>query len=317
MKKLLTISMCILGLFASDLARAQEFNLTPYSQYLVENPFVISPAYAGVGDIDRLRLSGVAQWLGLKNAPNTQTLSYDTRIDEKSGAGIILYNDKNGNTKQIGAQLSYAYHLTLDEGNDQYLSMGLSYKFNHFKIETGNFDDGSGGGFDDPNVGASQGTSNHNFEVGMLYRIERFFVSFNASNILNKSLKIFDESEPIKLRNYYLYAGYVFESGNREIEYEPSLYFKYFEGDNRSITDLNFKARKYLDDGYVWVGLNGRFINDRSFEPASLSPLLGLKKKDFYVGYGFQWNINDASAFNNAGTHLITLGYDFDRYGRR
>ena len=39
-----------------------------------------------------------------------------------------------------------------------------------------------------------------------------------------------------------------------------------------------------------------------------------LNKKDFYVGYGFQLNINEASEFNTNGTHLLTLGYNFDTY---
>ncbi|MDH5413381.1 MAG: type IX secretion system membrane protein PorP/SprF [Flavobacteriaceae bacterium] len=303
----------IIFVFAfTTIANSQELNITPYSQYLVENPFVISPAYAGEFEMGRLRVSGVAQWLGLENAPNTQTISYDTRFDERSGAGIILYNDKNGNTKQIGAQLTYAHHLTIDNSNNQYISFGLSYKFNHFKIDVSDFDDGSGTGFDDPNIGASQGTSNHNFEFGVLYRLDRYFVSFNATNILNKSIKIFDDTEPIKLRNYYLYTGYTFISNNQEYEYEPSLYLKYFEGDGRSVTDVNFKARKVTMDGYMWAGINARFVNDQSFQPLSIAPLIGIKKDQFYVGYGFQLNINEASEFNSSGTHMITLGYDFE-----
>jgi len=292
-------------------ANSQELKLSPFSQYLVENPFVISPAYAGVDDVHKLRLSGVAQWLGIKDAPNTQTLSYDTRFSERSGAGIVMYNDKNGNTKQLGMQLSYAHHLTINDNNDQYISFGISYKFNHLKISTDDFDDGSGGGHSDPNVDAGQSTSNHNFEVGFLYRIERYFVSFNASNIIGKKGDDFDFSEPLRLRNYYLYTGYTFESKNQEYEYEPSIFFKYFEGDGRSATDLNFKARKITEDGYMWAGINGRFINDQSFEPVSISPMIGINKKDFYVGYGFQLNINEASAFNSSGTHLLTLGYNF------
>ena len=306
MKKYIYIAIFAL----TFVANSQELKLLPFSQYLFENPFVISPAYAGVDDVHKLRLSGVTQWLGLKNAPSTQTLSYDTRFSERSGAGIIMYNDKNGNTKQIGVQLSYAHHLTINDSNDQYISLGISYKFNHLKIDTDNFDNGTGP--IDPNIGAGKSVSNHNFEFGALYRIESFFVSINASNILNKNLKDFDDVlEPNKIRNYYLYTGYTFDSDNEEYQYEPSIYFKYFEADGRSVTDLNFKARKLIDEGYIWAGINTRFINDQSFEPLSISPLIGLNKKDFYVGYGFQLNINEASAFNSSGTHLITLGYNF------
>ena len=77
------------------------------------------------------------------------------------------------------------------------MSFGISYKFNHFKIETANFDDGSGEGFVDPEIGAAKSTTNHNFEVGALYRYMDFFFSVNASNILNKKVEgVFDFTEP-------------------------------------------------------------------------------------------------------------------------
>ena len=290
------------------MTKAQEFKLTPYTQYLVENPFVISPAYAGFSDVQRLRLSGVFQWVGLANAPNTQTLSYDAPILDRSGVGGILYNDTNGNTSQIGGQLSFAHHLTLNDSNEQYLSFGLSYKFVQFKIDVSDFDNPN----DDPNIGADISSFNSNFDAAVLYNIGRYFFSFNAANILNKNLKAFDTSEPKKLRNYYIYTGYVFLLNEGIIELEPSLYFKYYESDGRSTTDINIKAKRITDDGYYWIGLSTRFINDQGFDPAAVVPMLGLKKSKFYVGFAYQYNINEASELNHAGTYLITLGYDFN-----
>ena len=154
MKKIIIIAIILL----SFMAKAQEFKLAPYSQYLVENPFVISPAYAGFSDVQRLRLSGVFQWVGLENAPNTQTLSYDAPILERSGVGGILYNDRNGNTSQIGGQISFAHHLTINDNNEQYISFGLSYKFVQFKIDVMDFDNPN----DDPNIGANKSSFNSN-----------------------------------------------------------------------------------------------------------------------------------------------------------
>jgi len=307
MKKLVIFTIMLMA----TISYAQEFKLSPYSQYLVENPFVISPAYAGVDDIQRLRLSGVFQWVGLENAPSTQTLSYDTRVWDRSGMGVVLYNDKNGNTSQIGAQLSFAHHLTINDANNQYISFGLSYKFTHFKIDVSNFENSG----DDPNIGADISTSNSNFDAAFLYRIQRFFISFNASNILNKNVKVFDESEPKKLRNFYVYTGYNFQLQDGEYEIEPSAYFKYYVSDKRSITDINVKGKKITDDGYYWLGFSTRFLNDQSFEPLAIVPMFGLNKQNFYVGYAFQYNINEANELNHGGTHLLTLGYNFDRSG--
>ena len=304
MKKLIIVVI----LFVTGWANAQEFKLTPYTQYLVENPFLISPAYAGDSEMNRLRFTSAFQWVGLSDAPNTQTLSYDAHILERSGIGGILFLDKNGNTSQIGGQLSFAHHLTINAANLQYISFGLSYKFTQFKIDVSDFDNPN----DDPNIGADVTSHNSNFDAAFLYKIEGFYFSFNASNILNKNVKVFDESEPKKLRNYYIYTGYVFELNQSDWELEPSLYFKYFESDARSISDINIKAKKKVDDGYYWAGFSTRFLNDQSFEPLAIVPLLGIKKKEFYVGYAFQYNINEANELNHGGTHMLTLGYDFE-----
>ena len=90
------------------------------------------------------------------------------------------------------------------------------------------------------------------------------------------------------------------------------LYFKYFESDNRSITDTNLKVKKITDDGYYWAGFSTRFFNDQSFKPSAIVPMLGLKKSKFYAGFAYQYNINEAEELNHAGTFLLTLGYDFD-----
>ncbi len=310
MKKLFIIAILLI---AGMKSYSQEFKLTPYTQYLVENPFVISPAYAGEGAMNRLRFSGVFQWVGLKDAPNTQTLSYDTHIFENSGVGGILYRDKNGNTSQMGGQLTFAHHLTINESNGQYISFGLSYKFTQFKIDVSGFESiGDYNPNDDPNIGADISSFNSNFDAAFLYRLGRFYLTLNTANILNKSVKVFDESEPKKLRNYYVYTGYIFDIQDGEYEIEPSVYFKLFESDKRSITDINVKAKKITDDGYYWAGFSTRFINDQSFDPTAIVPMLGLKKQDFYVGYAFQYNINEASELNHGGTHLLTLGYDFE-----
>ncbi len=138
---------------------------------------------------------------------------------------------RNGNTSQIGGQLSFAHHLTINTDNEQYISFGLSYKFTQFKIDVSDFDNPN----DDPNIGADISSHNSNFDAAVLYKIQGFYFSFNAANILNKNVKVFDESEPKKLRNYYIYTGYIFELNDGIGNLEPSLYFKYFESDARSI----------------------------------------------------------------------------------
>ena len=291
-------------LFCVSTASAQELTLPQLSQYLADNPFVISPTYAGIGDYVKVRINGLTQWVGIKDAPDTQSLAADGRVGNRSGVGMILYNDSNGETKQRGARLSFAHHLTLDRYADEFLSFGLSYNFNQFRIDIENFD-----GLD-PSVTDDRSTTNHNFDVGILYRKDKFYASLNASNLLDKDLTKFNPiSEPNALRNYYLYTGYRFNKKKSNFEVEPSVFFQWFESDGRSVTDLNAKFRWYDFEDYYYAGVTYRFLNDQVGSPLYIAPIVGLKKSNFYFGYSYQIILNEIIGFST-GTHVITIGVD-------
>lgn len=293
---------------------SQELNLPVFTQYLADNPFVISPTYAGIGDNLRIRANGLTQWVGIKDAPNNQSIYADFRVFDRSGIGLSLYNDKNGNTAQTGAKVSFAHHLILDYYSQQYLSFGISYNLNTFKINTGEFNSGTSTPSLDPGVTDNRSVSNSNFDVSALYRNKGFYLSLNISNILNKNIDKFYKLEPNLLRNYQIYSGYVI-SGNTKnrVEYEPSVYFQQFASDKRSSTDLNFKYRQFNHyDDYFWVGASYRFLNDQFLEPLMIGPMAGFKKSNFYFGYSYQATLTNIGAYNT-GTHVVTIGLDFLR----
>ena len=302
MRKLFAI--CIMVFCAIGL-RSQELTLPQLSQYLADNPFVISPTYAGVGDHIKVRLNGLTQWVGIEDAPDTQSLAADGRLGNRSGVGFLLYNDSNGETKQRGARISFAHHLTLDKYDDEFLSFGISYNFNQFRIDIENFQN------PDPGVTDDRATTNHNFDIGVLYRYDKFYFSANASNLLDKDLTKFNPvSEPNALRNYYVYTGYRYtKNKNSKLEIEPSVFFQWFESDGRSVTDLNTKFRFYDFEDYYYVGVTYRFLNDQIGDPLYIAPLIGLKKSNFYFGYSYQIILNEILGFST-GTHVITIGVD-------
>ncbi|WP_394748026.1 PorP/SprF family type IX secretion system membrane protein [Spongiimicrobium salis] len=301
--KILTVVLflSLLGL------KAQELTLPQLSQFLADNPFVLSPTYSGIGDHVKIRLNGLTQWVGIKDAPDTQSLAADMRVGEKSGVGLLLYNDSNGFTRQRGARLSFAHHLTIDRYDDEFLSFGLSYNFNQFRIDTDNRPDLIA----DPGFDGDRATSNHNFDVGVLYRKDKFYFSLNASNLLNKNLARFDPiNEPNQLRNYFVYTGYRYRKNkNSNVEIEPAVFFQLFESDGRSSTDFNVKLRWYDFEDYYYAGFTYRFLNDQIGSPLYIAPLFGLKKNNFYVGYSYQVILNEIIGFST-GTHVLTVGFD-------
>ena len=295
----------LLFFLSAIVMKGQELTIPQLSQYLADNPFVMSPTYAGIGDHVKIRINGLTQWVGIKDAPDTQSLAADARIGEKSGLGMLLYNDSNGETKQRGARVSFAHHLTLDRYDDEFLSFGISYNFNQFRIDIENFD------ALDPSVTDDRATTNHNFDVGLMYRYDKFYFSANASNLINKDLTKFNPIfEPNTLRNYYVYTGYRYKKNkNSDLEIEPSIFFQLFESDGRSVTDLNVKFRWYDFEDYYYAGFTYRFLNDQIGSPLYVAPIIGLKKNNFYFGYSYQVILNEILGYSS-GTHVVTLGVD-------
>lgn len=297
--------LTLLLFLSAFIIKSQELTIPQLSQYLADNPFVMSPTYAGIGDHVKIRINGLTQWVGIKDAPDTQSLAADMRVGEQSGLGMLLYNDSNGETKQRGARVSFAHHLTLDRYDDEFLSFGLSYNFNQFRIDIENFD------ALDPSVTDDRATTNHNFDVGVMYRYDKFYFSANASNIINKDLTRFNPVfEPNRLRNYYVYTGYRYKKNkNSDLEIEPSVFFQLFESDGRSVTDLNVKFRWYDFEDYYYAGVTYRFLNDQIGDPLYVAPIIGLKKNNFYFGYSYQVILNEILGYST-GTHVVTLGVD-------
>ncbi|MBA6152495.1 PorP/SprF family type IX secretion system membrane protein [Gelidibacter maritimus] len=311
MKKIISFTLFLVMTYGY----AQELNLPVFTQYLADNDFVISPTYAGIGDNFRIRANGLTQWVGIKGAPDNQSLYADFRISDRTGVGVSLYNDKNGNTRQKGVKFSFAHHLTLDYYSKQYLSFGVSYNINSFRIDIENFQPNYETPVIDPYVTDDRATNNNNFDAGVLYRNKGYYFSFNANNILKKDIDDFIGIEPRLLLNYQIYTGIVIPSKNdNSVEFEPSVYYQMFSSDKRSSTDVNFKYRKYngrSDSGdYYWAGISYRFLNDQLFKPLNIGPMVGIMKSKFYFAYSYQVTTN-AMAGYNSGTHMVTIGLDF------
>src|SRR5208337_1877608 len=150
MKKVLICGVMLVLLFTNTVKGQQ---LPLFSQYLF-NGLLINPAYAGIDGLTTVSLVTREQWVGLPNAPTTQMVSYQTRLLPESfvgqnaavrqrlmsrftsgrvGLGVTVYNDETGIIMRNGANLTYAYHLPMEQG--EVLSMALTGSFSQFSID--------------------------------------------------------------------------------------------------------------------------------------------------------------------------------------
>ena len=146
-------------------SNAQE-GIPVYSDYLTDNYYLIHPSMAGAASCDKLRITGRKQWFGQEDAPELQTVSFNSRVGEKSGAGIIIFNDKNGYHSQKGVKLTYAHHLMFsrDEIDLNQLSFGMSAGFIQSQLDETTFTD-----YDPIVFGQIQKSSYFNVDFGMSY----------------------------------------------------------------------------------------------------------------------------------------------------
>ena len=306
----------LLSFFVYKYSFSQE-GIAVYSDYLSDNYYLIHPSMAGAANCAKVRLTARKQWFDQSDAPQMQTLSFNRRVGEKSGAGIIVFNDKNGYHSQKGVKFSFAHHIMFsrDEIDLNQLSFGVSAGLIQSQLDQTEF---LQSGDYDPIVDGSivEKDSYFNVDIGASYNFLDFYAHATVKNAIETRREIYTEYESDNLRKYLLSAGYIF--GNKEkILWEPSVLFQLVEKTKEKSIDINLKAYKNLDFGTLWGGLSYRrsfdsaeYLNGNSVSNQKLqyiTPIVGVNYNNFMFAYTYSQVTGDVK-FDNGGYHQITLG---------
>jgi type IX secretion system PorP/SprF family membrane protein len=286
-----------------------------YDQYYF-NYYLANPAVAGAERCHHLMLTGKFQWVGLEDAPMTQTISFRTRILNNVGLGAYVYNDKNGYSYRQGGQFTFAYHIPLSENTgyfmkersiDRQLSFGVSAKVNHY-----NFDQELENYPGDPSIdnGGMDKGFYFNANFGTYFLWDGFFAGVSATNLIPSKMKEFGDGEPVPPLTVFIFGGYDFELGN-EMTLEPSMMFKLNEYSNRQL-DLNLKFMQTLPDNEdfsYWLQVAYRHnLDGGNAQALSLYPMGGIRYKNFHLAYAYSLGLTGLNR-HNYGSHEIMLGY--------
>ena len=295
------------------------FFIAVYSDYLSDNYYLIHPSMAGAANCDKIRLTARKQWFDQTDAPSLQTVSYNGRVGERSGVGVILFNDKNGYHSQKGMKLTYAHHLMFsrDDIDLNQLSFGVSADFFQSELDETEF---LQSGDWDPIINGTivQKDAYFNLDIGASYNYLDFYAHLTVKNAVETRREIYTEYESDNLRKLLFSAGYVFGDKDR-ILWEPSILFQLVDKTKEKSIDLNMKAYKSFDFGKLWGALSYR----RSFDGAEylsgsgvssqklqyITPIIGINYKQFMFAYTYSHLTGDVK-FDTAGFHQITLGID-------
>jgi type IX secretion system PorP/SprF family membrane protein len=283
--KLIKVTLMVLGIIASvSNSEAQQTPLTPISNN-VFTPFIINPAIAGSKDFMAIDFSAAIQ-----GANKSQLLSGNTRIAKKGpkyfgapvsrsytqfGVGAAIYNDVIGSSRNLGLSAAASYHISLNDKNISFLSVGLAVKGIYNMMDS------------IPDFSAPPKNSFiPNADAGIYYYGQYLYAGISATNILGNMLDSADLAiydVPVS-REYFLIAGYKFViSKSLNIVIEPSL-----------IIDLNDSLDFDMKETY--------------------NPMLKLYMEDFCLG-GYLHDYNKLTFFFQYKFPRLYLGtlVDFPR----
>lgn len=273
--------------------------LTPVSNQYVLNPLTINPAYAGNRGALNVSAFYRRQWVGISGSPETMTLAADAPfLDSKLGLGLIITNDKLGVTKETQFQTTYAYKISMGEGN---LSLGLGAGLittNTAWSDLVVLDQG-----DDFFLIDSRVFVVPDFSFGVYYTFKNYFAGLSVPKLLvykfdfdkNKYIQKFDPGQ-----YYYLFnTGYLFTLSPK-IKFFPSTLVTFSPGE-KVLYDINAHFN-YIDR--FWFGASYR--NGRS-----LAALLQFAvNEQFKVAYTYDFDFGKLGRYSN-GSHEIMLRYEF------
>jgi type IX secretion system PorP/SprF family membrane protein len=305
MKRTLILNILIL---TCKLLVAQEFVV--YNQY-INNPFLYNPAWAGSTNYDELRCSYREQWTGITDAPSTQTISFQKKLN-KVGLGAYLYHDKNGRTGYQGLEIAYSYHIEFSKyesvKKQNMLAFGLSLGMHHYKVDLNSL---MAENIDPALVSANNSAYVPSMNFGIVYRNGNYSLGLSATQLLSKSVRFGDfEAESVKPATYYLYNSYDLKISSLFILC-PSLLAKY-NGNNEKQFDISLKTTyKGPFNTELWLSGTYRRIMDASLGASNAAvPSCGVLFNKLYFGYMYELGLSEIRSFNN-GTHEITIGYNF------
>ncbi|MES2558371.1 MAG: type IX secretion system membrane protein PorP/SprF [Bacteroidota bacterium] len=267
-----------------------------YSQYMF-NMLAVNPAYAGNREV--LSITGLtrAQWVGLKGAPVSNTVSIDAPIRNKHiGLGAQLFNEKIGVTSSTGFYGSYAYRIRLKKST---LAFGLQggmvhYTANYTQVILDRTTVNTDKSFKEnasvlmPALGA-----------GVFFSDDDYYIGLSVPGLFSTHITFGNEIEVNKDNHLFAMAGYVFPL-NKDFKLKPSVLLKAVTG---APLELDANINLWMYDRLA-LGLSYRTGD------AAVGMVEVQVAPNFRVGYAYDYGLTDLSYFHS-GSHELILRYEF------
>ena len=282
--------MCVIGNAQQD---------AQYSQFF-SNKLIQNPAYAGSADVLSFTALHRQQWVGLKGAPSTQTISLHAPIfNKKVGVGLSIMRDDITISENWKLITSYAYRIPLEIGT---LSIGIQADLRFMKIKWNEVEALDISDAEIPALNSQQ--FKPDIATGIYYKTDRLYLGLAVQNLINVS-KVKNGEEvldylPLDDRHFYLMGGYAFPIAEN-VNFAPVVLLKFVEN---SPIGLDVNASFVFYDRF-WAGVSWR-------KEDSIDAIFQYQlNRQIKIGVAYDFSISQLQQVNS-GSYEILMQYDFD-----
>ena len=305
MKSFIKYLFATLSFYIAMISFAKAQQDAMFSQYIF-NKMVINPAFAGSSEWVIGTMQYRSQFVGIKGAPVTQTLTGEFPILLRHmGVGLKVINDKAGVVRQSSMVGVYSYHIKVGKGK---FSLGLENGVINQAIDFSSL-----ARTDQGDVNLPLGKESiivYDATFGLCYQTKTFYAGVSAFHITQSKLKFSNALSTLSgisahlFNHNYFIIGNVF-SLNKEFAVEPSLLAKQVNGAPIQV-DVNLNAiyQKRLCLGFSYRTGDAMVI------------LLKLNAtENVRIGYSYDITLSKLAGFSQ-GAHELLVSYGKELYAR-
>ncbi len=225
-----------------------------FSHYFA-SPFLVNPGYAGF-DRHEIMLNFKNSWSGFPGAPKAYAFSYDGPLDDRSGIGGQIFNERIASKNVFKIQGNYAYRFQLKRFK---VSMGFAGKFQSEKLLGSVSSDPMTQPDDQILSDALSGFKLFDVSFGLYARDDKgIFLGVVFPDMIRARLdqNVIGGKDALKpLQNYVLNLGVMHDLPDYGIVLEPSVMLRKYRTLPPQV-DLNFLSS--LLEKKIYLGLSYR-----------------------------------------------------------
>jgi len=297
----------------------------PHFSQFYSNYLYLAPSFSGLTDKNRLSVNYRKQWPEIKTGYTTYSASFDKFIEKyNSGIGVLAMQDIAGTgmlrTTNIGLQYSFDFGVT----SKWHLRPGMQFNYTQRDID---FDkliwndqisapDVIGNLPSTAELVPMEHIGDIDFSTSLLAYSERLWIGAGVDHLLrpNQSFYFYEEEEgnPARLPlKYSVYGGTKFIKNESLLRPVPmTLHLAFIYRQQETFRQLDLGVYWYRDPMVIGLWYRGIPLYNEVFNRDAFTLLLGLKTKNFSIGYSYDFTISKLMT-NSGGAHEMSVSYTF------